>query len=305
MNSERAGHVSDAGVRLRHVEEVPEGELTGYAHIVVVPPAPELAHAPLLRLVTPRSSAIVSMHRVLGGPGAALTVAEPAREEITPRGRSAHQRILDYALPPGPADGPLLYRVAWDVSGIDPRMGQARAEVLLARVQLAVPADGGDRVLSQRMLRLEWYTPGPGQEIDRLSRLAADDTLPASLTDALANLIEADAKSVPACPYCSLRWEIDLLDVADRLWEEADRHGSTRITAVLLPWTPTTEHRDEHWPCSCPRGRPQVRYPQGTQHVPQRRPTPPLPSQDEVRQRLAAARARHRSRREAHVDPAR
>jgi hypothetical protein len=239
--------------------------------------------------------------------------ADRPPEEVVPRVRTERVRLLDHPLGSWPDAGRVTYRVEWELSAPDGRAGTAGEEMAVAWVMVVAPGtgtgagtepDGDERLVARRILSVAWYTArDPRLDISSLRYLDDDGAqMPGPLADAIAELLAADKAAVPECRYCAMTWELGLLAAADRLWDEADRHGNAEVIEALTPWVPTTDDRDTVRPCPCGRGRTRIAWPESAHH---HRPAPPdAAEEDAVRHRLAAARRRHLARRGAGGDVA-
>lgn len=257
----------DTGIETEHEPYAPLGEMGGASLLRLVGAG---ADTPVrLRLETPLACAVAAVWVVPDEPDARGVVVEP-------RVRVAARRVLDYPA----VTGPVRYEVVWEVPPADTRFGMAGEEMLLARAHAVVDGSGGERVVATRLLTRRWYDAiDPGLEPSMAGRAGAFWRLPAPVAEPLADFQRANAEAVPACGYCVLRWELDLLDRIDALERAARAHGAARVTALLGRWSAAPDQREHRRPCNCRRQNPG-------------RVLPPQIPEHELRRRLSAARAR-------------
>ncbi|WP_030264090.1 hypothetical protein [Streptomyces sp. NRRL B-24484] len=266
-----------------HEESVPVGLDGGRSSVGVVPPGPGWpARGPVLRLVMPLARPVVRVRRI-------RTAADGTRTctELTPTVRTGRQCVLEYPLDPPGGEAAVRFELDWEVRRAADRRETPGDEQLLTRIHLVAPSsDGEDQLLASTLLRLAWCDPGDREPLDLLLlRAAADEALPATVRAALAELAEADRAAVPSCAYCALRWELRLLDAADRA--RAAVRGRARLAALLELLDTSTAGRTHRRPCDCRRQNP------GRTGL-----APEVP-EDELRHALTAARARHLAHRTA------
>ncbi|MFG1811623.1 hypothetical protein [Streptomyces sp. NPDC049040] len=281
-------------LRLEYEEQLPVGMRHGQMVIVVDPAEPSVrepvagsdaAGTALLR-VRGYSCRVVAMHcRTAVEPGAGW-------EDVTDTALREGERVLAYPVARRPAAGPVEYRLDWAAYPQDGAFGLHGEERLLHRVELVRPgADGEAKVLGSARAVAEWVDFDDPQVVaEALARLSRSPAVPGQLRSALAEFVEADKSSVPACVRCSLRWEFDLLTRLDRVRELTERHGCVPVADRLARWD--IEPMDErifYRPCACVRalmgsGPDRARQAAGPQDE---------DAQSAMRAAVAAARTRH------------